>query len=96
MRYFRTQITRTTDVLASDDPSLAFTPLALRNSRTVSAGTSAASVGGATFGGPATMMGFSSAMPANFPSANTVSYRVDIAQMDPAFLNGASPVVPAP
>jgi type 1 glutamine amidotransferase len=33
-------------------------------------------------------------VPATFPTANTVSYRADIAQMDPAFLNGASPVVP--
>ncbi len=32
-------------------------------------------------------------VPANFPTADSVSYRVDIAQMDPAFLNGASPVV---
>jgi type 1 glutamine amidotransferase len=32
-------------------------------------------------------------VPANFPTANTVSYRADIAAMDPAFLNGASPVV---
>jgi uncharacterized protein len=32
--------------------------------------------------------------PATFPNANTVSYRADIAQMDPAFLNGAAPVVP--
>jgi type 1 glutamine amidotransferase len=32
-------------------------------------------------------------VPATFPTASTVSYRVDIAQMDPAFLNGASPVV---
>ena len=32
--------------------------------------------------------------PATFPTANTVSYRADIAQMDPAFLHGASPVVP--
>ena len=30
--------------------------------------------------------------PATFPTANTVSYRADIAQMDPAFLNGGSPV----
>ena len=29
-------------------------------------------------------------VPAGFPTANTVSYRVDIAAMDPAFLNGAS------
>lgn len=31
-------------------------------------------------------------VPATFPSANTVSYRVDIAEMDPAFLKGAAPV----
>jgi uncharacterized protein len=33
-------------------------------------------------------------VPADFPTARTVSYRVDIAEMDPGFLNGASPVVP--
>src|SRR5216684_7299215 len=66
--YFRTQITRTTDALASDDPSDPLTPLALRNSRTVSDGTSAACAVGATFGGPATITGFNSAMPANLPS----------------------------
>jgi len=33
-------------------------------------------------------------VPAMFPTANTVSYRADIAQMDPAFLNGASEIVP--
>ena len=32
--------------------------------------------------------------PATFPTATTVSYRVDIAEMDPGFLNGASPIVP--
>lgn len=32
-------------------------------------------------------------VPATFPTANTVSYRTDIAQIDPAFLDGASPVV---
>jgi type 1 glutamine amidotransferase len=32
-------------------------------------------------------------VPASFPTSNTASYRVDIAAMDPAFLNGASPVV---
>jgi type 1 glutamine amidotransferase len=32
-------------------------------------------------------------VPANFPTATTVSYRVDIEEMDPAFLNGASSVV---
>lgn len=37
-------------------------------------------------------------VPANFPTADSVSYRVDITSMDPAFLNGASPIVghPAP
>ena len=33
--------------------------------------------------------------PADFPTAKTVSYRVDFAETDPAFLNGASPVVRA-
>src|SRR6266700_1877734 len=66
--YFRTQITRTTDALASDDPSDPLTPLALRNSRTVFDGTSAACAAGAAFGGPATITGFNSAMPANLPS----------------------------
>jgi type 1 glutamine amidotransferase len=32
-------------------------------------------------------------VPKNFPTANVVSYRADLAQMDPAFLNGASPLV---
>ena len=32
-------------------------------------------------------------VPASFPTANTVSFRADIASMDPAFLNGASPFV---
>jgi len=32
-------------------------------------------------------------VPAAFPTANTVSYRADISQMDPGYLNGASPVV---
>lgn len=31
-------------------------------------------------------------VPAAFPTAETVSYRVDIAEMDPGFLNGASAV----
>jgi Gamma-glutamyltranspeptidase len=35
--YFRTQITRTTDALASSDPPAALTPVALRKPRTVSA-----------------------------------------------------------
>jgi type 1 glutamine amidotransferase len=34
-------------------------------------------------------------VPATFPTSNTVSYRADVAQMDPAFLNGASPVAPS-
>src|SRR6266851_3718851 len=66
--YFRTQITRTTDALASDDPSDPLTPLALRNSRTVSDGTSAACAADATFGGSATITGFNSATPTNLPS----------------------------
>lgn len=32
-------------------------------------------------------------VPANFPTANTVSYRVDLAETDPDYLHGASPVV---
>lgn len=32
-------------------------------------------------------------VPSDFPTASTVSYRVDLAETDPAFLNGASPVV---
>lgn len=32
-------------------------------------------------------------VPADFPTAKTVSYRVDLAEKDPAFLNGASSVV---
>ncbi len=71
--YFRTQITRTTDAFASADPPDAFTPLALRKSRTVSADTSVACAAGAAFGGPATTSGFSSAMPANFPSASSAA-----------------------
>jgi uncharacterized protein len=31
-------------------------------------------------------------VPLTFPTARTVSYRVDIAEMDPAFLNGATPI----
>ncbi|HTB96583.1 MAG TPA: ThuA domain-containing protein [Terracidiphilus sp.] len=34
--------------------------------------------------------------PANFPTEDSVSYRVDIESMDPAFLNGASPVLEHP
>jgi len=32
-------------------------------------------------------------VPADFPTATTVSYRVDLAEMDPEFLKGASPIV---
>jgi type 1 glutamine amidotransferase len=32
-------------------------------------------------------------VPADFPAAKTVSYRVDIAEMDPTFLNGASEII---
>jgi len=32
-------------------------------------------------------------VPADFPTATTVTYRVDLAQMDPGFLNGASEIV---
>ncbi|MGB8259909.1 MAG: ThuA domain-containing protein [Terracidiphilus sp.] len=33
-------------------------------------------------------------IPATFPTATTVIYRADIAQMDPGYLNGAAPLVP--
>jgi len=35
-------------------------------------------------------------VPANFPTANTVSYRADIAAMDPRFSNGLDPLTSAP
>lgn len=35
-------------------------------------------------------------VPANFPTANSVSFRVDLASMDPAYLNGASSIVRTP
>jgi hypothetical protein len=31
-------------------------------------------------------------VPANFPTANSVSYRADIAAMDPNFKNGLNPL----
>src|SRR6187402_1359829 len=68
--YFRTQMTRTTDALASADPPVAVMPLALRKPRTVSAGTSAAE---AALAGPATTTGFNSAMPANLPSVSSAA-----------------------
>src|SRR6202011_6227485 len=71
--YFRTQITRTTDAFGSGDPPAAFTPLALRKSRTVSAGTSTACAAGVALGGPATITGFNSAMPANLPSLSSAA-----------------------
>ena len=54
--------------LASDDPPVASTPLALRNSRTVSADTSTACAVEVAFAGPADHLGFNSAIPANLPS----------------------------
>ena len=72
-RYFRTQITRTTDAFASDDPPAALTPLALRKSRTVSDVTSTACAAGAPFAGPATCTGFNSATPANLPSPSSAA-----------------------
>ena len=71
--YFLTQITRTTEALASGDPPATSTPLALRNSRTPSAGTSTACAAGVAFGGPATITGFRSAMPANLPSLSNAA-----------------------
>src|SRR5664279_2930964 len=71
--YFRTQITRTTDVFGSEDALATLTPLALRNSSTTSAGISAACAASVAFGGPATTTGFNSAMPANLPSASSAA-----------------------
>src|ERR1700730_2677248 len=71
--YLRTQITRTTAALESDDAPAALTPLAFKNSRTMSAGTSVACAAGVEFGGPVTTTGFNSAMPANFPSLSSAA-----------------------
>jgi hypothetical protein len=68
--YLRTQITRTTEAFASGDPAELLTPLALRNSRTVPAGTSTACT---AFAGPATTAGFNSATPANLPSLSSAA-----------------------
>jgi hypothetical protein len=35
-------------------------------------------------------------VPASFPTANTVSYRADIAAMDPRYANGLDPLTAAP
>jgi len=35
-------------------------------------------------------------VPANFPTANTVSYRADLAAMDPHYVNGLDPLTSAP
>ena len=51
----------------------ALTPLAFKNSRTASVGTSAACDAGAAFEPPATTVGFSSAMPANLPSLSSAA-----------------------
>src|ERR1700748_3036073 len=59
--YFRTQITRTTDALASVDVPLVFTPLAVRKSRTASARSSIPCAAGVAFDGPATTVGFNNA-----------------------------------
>src|ERR1700684_1679452 len=69
-RYLRTQITRTTAAFASIDPPAALTPLALRNSRTASAGTSTAWAAGAAFDTPATSADFNNAMPLNLPPSS--------------------------
>src|SRR6202166_5463299 len=71
--YFRTQITRTTAAFASADPAEAVTPLPLRNSRTVSPGTSTACAAGVAVAGPATIADFNSAMPANLPSPSSAA-----------------------
>ena len=72
-RYFRTQITRTTAAFTSNDPPDAFTPCALRNSRTVPADTRTACAAGAAFAGPATRTGFNNAIPANLPSPSSAA-----------------------
>ena len=71
--YFLTQITRTTEAFASADPPAASTLLALRNSRTASAGTNTACAAGVAFGGPATMADFNNATPANLPSLSSAA-----------------------
>src|ERR1700754_431036 len=69
--YFLTQITRTTDAFGSGGPFAATTtPLAFKNARTVSAFTREACVAAAVIVEPATTTGFSSAIPANAPSAS--------------------------
>jgi len=35
-------------------------------------------------------------IPSNFPTANSVSLRIDLMSMDPAFLQGATPIVSHP
>src|SRR4051794_18384689 len=65
-RYFRTQITRTTDAFASAEaPFAALTPLVFRKARTMSALTKEACVDAAVMVGPATISGLSNAIPAN-------------------------------
>src|SRR5947207_12105491 len=71
-RYFRMQITRTTDAFASGVAAAAEMPLALRNARTVAPRTRAACAM-APFGEPATTAGFNRATPANFPSPSTTA-----------------------
>src|ERR1700754_1404792 len=72
--YFLTQITRTTDAFGSGGPFAATTtPLAFKNSRTVSAFTREACAAAAVIVGPATTTGFSSATPAKTPSASSAA-----------------------
>ena len=70
--FYHTDSRGTTVVLRPTIPD-ALTPLALRNSRTVSAGTSTACAAGVAFAGPATIAGFNSAMPANLPSPSSAA-----------------------
>src|SRR6185437_6968387 len=71
--HFRTQITRTTAALASDEVPSAVTSFALRNSRTVSDATSTDWLAGAAFAAvaAATITGFSKATPANLPLSSS-------------------------
>src|SRR5262245_18599018 len=67
--YFRTQITRTTEALASADVPVALTPFAFRKSLMASAGTRAA-CGVVPSVEPATSTGFNRERPANLLSAS--------------------------
>ena len=71
LRYFRTQITRTTAAFASLEVPFAATAFAFRKSRTASGETITACDAGATVAGPAIIAGFNSVTPANLPSPST-------------------------